>query len=326
MSFAECMASRSLPNIEIMSAMLFDQYGTIGVIEEIGSGTYSRVYRCSRIHEDKNSEVAIKIITSPRESQTDQKNFTAELMALQALQDHPNIIKWYGVVKDGPYLDSISDEIGFSLEYCPNGDLYHYMKRSSPISPQRAHRWIIEMLSAISYLHRQTPSMVHRDIKSGNFLIDSNHSIRLTDFGLIRPDTEFHRLSTLKKTRTTIMYAPPETLISDKSDELLVYTTKSDVYSVTIVIWELLNYCLNGTYSLPFKIEHAFSVVGLVRRKVRPNISNPPFSEGWIDFLTEGWAHQQDDRPDVDSLLERSKLLEIIEPSHQVDKSSVVDG
>ena len=91
---------------------------------------------------------------------------------------HPNIVLLVG-------LCSIPPNLCIVLEYIENGSLYDLLhKRKMQLKPQERKKVVRQMVNALHYLHEH--SIVHRDIKSHNFLIDENLTVKLCDFGLAK--------------------------------------------------------------------------------------------------------------------------------------------
>ena len=96
---------------------------------------------------------------------------------------------------------------------------------------------LIEILEAINYLHELDPSVIHRNIKPENILINkslNNKFIKISDFGLAVTHT--HTSQSHTQNKGTEKYMAPEVKISRK------YGTKADVYSIGVVIQEMFNF------------------------------------------------------------------------------------
>lgn len=76
--------------------------------------------------------------------------------------------------------------------------------------------------------------------------MDKDWNIKVADFGLARFKTTKNEAS-LAKLRGTYVYAAPETYMGGQQ-----YTTKSDVYSYSLILWELVVRCITGAYSRPY--------------------------------------------------------------------------
>lgn len=98
---------------------------------------------------------------------------------------HPNIVLLIGICSVPPNLAIVTEFVKYGSLY----DLLH--KKKVNLSDSERKKIIIQILSAINYLHEH--NIVHRDIKSLNFLIYENYTVKLCDFGLARPKDKLHQ-------------------------------------------------------------------------------------------------------------------------------------
>ncbi|THG21440.1 hypothetical protein TEA_001058 [Camellia sinensis var. sinensis] len=125
------------------------------------------------------------------------------------------------------------------FEFMPNGTLYHHLH------PPRNQSWslnwgtrlriALDCARALEVLHEHSvPSIIHRDFKSSNVLLDQNFRAKVSDFGLAKTGSD--KINGLISTRVlgTTGYLAPEYASTGK------LTTKSDVYSYGVVLLELL--------------------------------------------------------------------------------------
>lgn len=124
------------------------------------------------------------------------------------------------------------------FEFMPNGSLHHYLHHSNQ---SRMLNWgtrlriALDCARALEFLHEHTsPSVIHRDFKSSNVLLDHNFRAKVSDFGLAKMGSD--KVNGLISTRVlgTTGYLAPEYVSTGK------LTTKSDVYSYGVVLLELL--------------------------------------------------------------------------------------
>jgi hypothetical protein len=171
----------------------------------------------------------------------------------------------YLVGFDGIYVeDSV---LVVCLEYCSAGDLARVLKeQQGRLTSVQCGRWLLDMTAAIKYLHQH--GFVHRDFKSRNCLVTVDGSLKVTDFGLSRSSSA----DSLREARGTPGYWPPEIFQS------MPYTRSSDVYSLGIVMWEVLNTLSSCAWSLPFA-EYApnarlptYESIRLMVKGVRPTL------------------------------------------------------
>lgn len=211
----------------------------------IGSGGYGVVYKAQLSPPDKSTSsskqntVAIKRILTRTDKQG-EKGFFSEIELLCQCR-HPNIVSLLGFCHEGK-------EMILVYEYISNGCLADYVRGTDNMKfftwAQRL-RICIDIAKGLYYLH--TPSvgkysMVHRDIKSANILLDDNWVAKIADFGLSKSHSASQEGSIIATNNLagTEVYIDPEYILTCK------LTTKSDIYSFGVVLFEIL--CGNLAY------------------------------------------------------------------------------
>src|SRR5699024_4195125 len=145
---------------------------------------------------------------------------------------HPNIVNIYDVGEEK------DDHIYYMvMEYVEGMTLKEYIQTHSPVSIDNTLHIMKQLTAAISHAHAN--GLIHRDIKPQNILIDHDGNAKVTDFGIAMA------LSATSLTQTnsilgSVQYISPEQARGGKA------TKKSDIYSLGIVMFELL------TGQLPF--------------------------------------------------------------------------
>lgn len=143
------------------------------LLEEVGYGASATVYRA--IYLPYNEEVAVKCLDLDRcNSNLDDIRREAQTMSLI---EHPNVVRAFcSFVVDR----SLWVVMGFMAQ----GSCLHLMKAAYPEGFEEAAIGSIlkETLKALEYLHRH--GHIHRDVKAGNILLDSNGQVKLADFGV----------------------------------------------------------------------------------------------------------------------------------------------
>ena len=76
----------------------------------------------------------------------------------------------------------------FGLEYCPNGNLYSYLQKVKVLPEGQARFVMVQILIGLEYLHNN--NILFRDIKLENILFDQEGRIKITDFGLSKPEVD----------------------------------------------------------------------------------------------------------------------------------------
>ncbi|KAK9080018.1 hypothetical protein SSX86_001693 [Deinandra increscens subsp. villosa] len=191
--------------------------------EILGEGGFGCVYR-ARI--DENLCVAVKRMDGG--SQDAIKEFQMEVDLLSKIQ-HPNIITLLGYCVHG-------DTRLLVYELMQNGSLETQLHGPSSGSNLTWHcrmKIALDTARGLEYLHENCkPSVIHRDLKSSNILLDSSFNAKLSDFGLAVMDGAQNKNNI--KLSGTLGYVAPEYLLDGK------LTDKSDVYGFGVVLLELL--------------------------------------------------------------------------------------
>src|SRR5689334_1063089 len=202
--------------------------GRYEVLRELGAGGMGRVYLAVR-SDDFRKTVALKILRAGADSDMLIRRFCVERQILAAL-DHPNIARLVdgGATEQGaPYL--VMDYIdGLPIdEYCD----------ANRLSIDERLGLFLPICAAVQHAHRNL--IVHRDLKPGNILVQQDGIPKLLDFGIAKLlgseiDAVTRALTAVDVHPMTPRYASPEQLLG------LPITTASDVYSLGVVLYELL--------------------------------------------------------------------------------------
>ena len=208
--------------------------GPYRILRELGQGGMGVVYLAARADEEFRKRVALKVIRSGAASEEVVRHFKRERQILAGL-DHPNIAKLLdgGTTDDGlPY---------FVMEHIEGEPLLTYCD-SRKLSVAERLKLFQAICSAVQYAHRNL--VVHRDIKPGNIVVAEDGSPRLLDFGIakfLNPELA-GEAPTATALVMTPAYASPEQARGER------ITTATDVYSLGVVLYELL------TGHLPYRL------------------------------------------------------------------------
>ena len=231
--------------------MLDDRYE---LLEVIGAGGMSVVYKalCHRL----NRYVAVKILRddSPMDSDV-RRQFRSESQAV-AMLSHPNIVAVYDV--------SHSEDVEYIvMELIEGITLKDYMKRRGVLGWKEVLYFSTQILKALSHAHSK--GIVHRDIKPHNIMILEDGTIKVADFGIacLLNDGEEHSGETIG----SVHYASPEQARGGAAD------ARSDIYSVGVVMYEMLTGCLpyEGDDAEKIALQH-LSAVPTPPRQLNPDI------------------------------------------------------
>ena len=199
--------------------------------KHLAEGAYGLLYR--GIWNDQT--VAVKILRSDEimeEKLAVFKEFRKEVSIMSELK-HQNLVELKGFSVSG-------GKPAMIMEFMKHGDLYSIIKPKSPgpitrLPLQISLNLATDIAKGIEFLHSLTPPILHRDLKPPNILItkeegDQNYTAKVADFGL----SAKQYLSNLKERAVeTPIWVAPEILKKEP------YTTKSDVYSYAIILYEI---------------------------------------------------------------------------------------
>ncbi|MGE6258702.1 Stk1 family PASTA domain-containing Ser/Thr kinase [Heyndrickxia sporothermodurans] len=206
------------------------------ILSMIGGGGMANVYLARDIILDR--DVAIKILRLDFANEQEFiHRFQREAQSATSL-NHSNIVNIYDVGEEG-------DIYYLVMEYVDGMTLKQYIQQYYPISVEKTLDIMEQLVSAISHAHQH--QIIHRDIKPQNILIDHNGVVKITDFGIAMA------LSATSITQTNSVLGSVHYLSPEQARGGMA-TRKSDIYSLGIVMFELL------TGRLPFSGESAVSI------------------------------------------------------------------
>ncbi len=204
-----------------------DRIGPWRVVEPIGKGGMGRVVLAERADGEFDQQVAIKILEWGSDSEELVTRFRFERRILAQLA-HPNIAKLFdgGTTRGGlPF---------FVMEHVRGEPIDVYCRRRE-LGLEERLQLFRKVCAAVSFAHRNL--VVHRDLKPGNILVDAEGEPKLLDFGiakLVQGGKEATDATALGRGPMTPAYASPEQILGAP------ITTSSDVYSLGILLYELL--------------------------------------------------------------------------------------
>ncbi|MCA9245105.1 MAG: serine/threonine protein kinase, partial [Phycisphaerales bacterium] len=206
--------------------------------------------------------VALKIIKPGMDTGQVIARFAAERQAL-ALMDHPNIARVLeaGATENGrPY---------FVMERVQGESITQFCDREGLTVPQRL-KLMRSVCLAVQHAHQK--GIIHRDLKPSNIMVGANddrsYTVKVIDFGIAKAVTgrlTDRSLTGLHQPIGTPDYMSPEQLLLDQPD----IDTRSDVYSLGVVLFELL------TSSLPFDRRHSTARADDAGRRLACNVQPP---------------------------------------------------
>lgn len=199
------------------------------VIQKLGKGAYGIVWKA--IDKKTRNVVALKKCYDAFQNATDAQRTFREIMFLQELSGHENIIQLINVLK----ADNDKD-IYIVTDYMES-DL-HAVVRANILENIHKQYIIYQMIRCLKYMH--TGKMLHRDIKPSNILLNSDCLVKICDFGLARTAASMGDATNTSPVLTdyvaTRWYRAPEILLGSTS-----YTYGVDMWAVGCILGELLS-------------------------------------------------------------------------------------
>uniref|UniRef100_A0A7S4PBT7 non-specific serine/threonine protein kinase n=1 Tax=Guillardia theta TaxID=55529 RepID=A0A7S4PBT7_GUITH len=202
---------------------------------KLGSGGFATVWLGVRKADGKT--VAIKKIAC--ENFDDANQALSEGKMLLEL-DHTHVIQYYDFFLHQERGDTAGGRpkmyVVLVMQYAPDGDLFSRLEKAHKeqrhIPEDTIRKWLLQLCKALDYIAGKR--IIHRDVKLANVLIDGDN-LKLADFGIAKV---MHGKFAQTIVGGTPCYMAPELLYKEK------YDTKSDIWSLGCMIWELSCRCL----------------------------------------------------------------------------------
>ncbi|MBS2968937.1 Stk1 family PASTA domain-containing Ser/Thr kinase [Metabacillus sp. KIGAM252] len=242
--------------------------GRYRILEVIGGGGMANVYLAQDVILER--KVAVKVLRFDFANDEDFiRRFRREAQSTTSL-DHPNIVSIYDVGEENGIYYIV-------MEYVAGTTLKQYIQNHAPLHPSEALDIMVQIVSAIEHAHENF--IVHRDIKPHNILLDHDGSVKVTDFGIAMA------LSSATITHTNSVLGSVHYLSPEQARGGLA-TKKSDLYSLGIVLYEML------TGRVPYDGESAVSIAlkHLQSETPSPERWNPSIPQSLINIILKAMA------------------------------------
>jgi serine/threonine-protein kinase len=276
--------------------------GTYLIQEKIGSGGMGDVYRA--IHKKLESPVAVKIVKRELLAHSAMVNrFQREARAASKLH-HPNVVAVtdFGQSEDGTLF--------MVMEYVTGKSLARVIADDAPLPERRVVHIGAQILSALAVAHAN--DILHRDLKPENVMLESRRdapdSVKVLDFGIVKLLAAGATASTLTQAGLvcgTPGYMSPEQLRGDDVD------ARSDLFSVGVVLYEMLTHKLPFDVQTPMEMLHKHlsePIAPPSRRRGRP-VS--PTLEG---LVMQALSAARDERPASAEAMREQLLGAVVSP------------
>jgi len=206
----------------------------------LGEGCFGQVWKAEAVNILGNQgsiTVAIKTLKDSA-SEKDKQDLIQELALMKILDPHPNVVKLIGCCTD-------TDPVFVVMEYVENGKLQDFLRKSrsdqnyrnihGPSKELQARDLIMfcyHIAKGMDYL--SSKKVIHRDLAARNILLTAQNVCKVSDFGFSRDVVVNNIYERKSEGRLPIRWMAPESLFDN------IYTTKSDVWSFGVLMWEIV--------------------------------------------------------------------------------------
>ncbi|XP_063260681.1 serine/threonine-protein kinase 4 [Prinia subflava] len=246
------------------------------VLEKLGEGSYGSVFKA--IHKETGQVVAIKQV--PVES--DLQEIIKEISIMQQC-DSPHVVKYYG-----SYFKNT--DLWIVMEYCGAGSVSDIIRlRNKTLTEEEIATIVQSTLKGLEYLHFMRK--IHRDIKAGNILLNTEGLAKLADFGVAGQLTD-----TMAKRNTVIgtpFWMAPEVI------QEIGYNCVADIWSLGITAIEM------AEGKPPYADIHPMRAIFMIPTNPPPTFRKPElWSDNFTDFVRQCLVKSPEQRATATQLLQ----------------------
>ncbi|QHO14407.1 serine/threonine-protein kinase STY8 isoform X3 [Arachis ipaensis] len=271
--------------------------------ERIASGSCGDLYHGVYLGQD----VAVKVMRSDQLNDALEDEFAQEVTILKSCVKrlcitecrqvhHKNVVRFIGACTKSPNLCIVT-------EYMPGGSLYDYLhKNHNVLELSPLLKFAIDVCKGMEYLHRN--NIIHRDLKTANLLMDTDNVVKVADFGVAR---FLNQEGVMTAETGTYRWMAPEVINHQPYDQ------KADVFSFSIVLWELV------TAKVPYDTMTPLQAALGVRQGLRPEL--PKHGHPKLLYLMQRcWEADPSNRPSFQEItVELENLLQQVENDSQAN-------
>ncbi|KAK9723153.1 Protein kinase domain [Popillia japonica] len=245
------------------------------IICKLGEGSYGSVYKA--LHKESGQVLAIKQVPVD----TDLQEIIKEISIMQQC-DSPYVVKYYG-----SYFKNT--DLWIVMEFCGAGSVSDIMRlRKKTLTEDEIATILCDTLKGLEYLHLRRK--IHRDIKAGNILLNSEGHAKLADFGVAGQLTD-----TMAKRNTVIgtpFWMAPEVI------QEIGYDCVADIWSLGITALEM------AEGKPPYGDIHPMRAIFMIPTKPPPSFREPDkWSPEFIDFVSVCLVKSPEERATASDLL-----------------------
>ncbi|GFY37437.1 tyrosine kinase receptor Cad96Ca [Trichonephila inaurata madagascariensis] len=206
----------------------------------LGEGCFGQVWKCIAQDIGPREEATTVAVKTLKENATEKekKDLLSELEVMKLLEPHPNVVTLLGCCSD-------KDPILVIMEFVSRGKLQTYLRESrverlygnlhgssKHLTSRDLTAFSYQVAKGMDYLANK--GIIHRDLAARNILVDENKICKVADFGFARDVIASHVYERKSEGRLPIRWMAPESLFDN------IYTTKTDVWSFGVLLWEIV--------------------------------------------------------------------------------------
>ncbi|XP_068686967.1 fibroblast growth factor receptor 4-like isoform X2 [Montipora foliosa] len=273
----------------------------------IGKGAFGQVAKGTAKNLPFHSgtkPVAVKMLKA-NAPESDKRDLKSELELMKTLKPHPHVIKLLGCVTD-------TDPLLVLIEYVPYGDLLGYLRKSrglndtyykdpdikpqTSLTSQQLMKFAWQIADGMSYLSLR--KIIHRDLAARNVLVGETETCKVTDFGMARDVQQENIYERKTRGRLPVKWTAYESLLYAK------YTTKSDVWSYGVVLYEI--FTVGGS---PYPRMDGKKIASLLQQGYR--MPKPQHVDNDLyQIMINCWQNEPEARPSFADLTQQLKGME----------------
>lgn len=206
----------------------------------LGEGCFGQVWKCEAMNITGSDGPVIVAVKTLKENATEKekKDLLSELKVMKLINPHPNVVTLLGSCTD-------RDPLFVIMEFVPYGKLQTYLRESrversygslhgssKHLTSRDLTSFAYQVAKGMEYL--SSKGIIHRDLAARNILVGENKVCKVADFGFARDVISNHVYERKSEGRLPIRWMAPESLYDN------IFTTKTDVWSFGILMWEIV--------------------------------------------------------------------------------------
>lgn len=213
-----------------MKKLIFEVVGSrYYVLELLGTGGFSEVYKVRDIHTGKIYAMKKYITSNPNDLNNLLEGLERELNVLR-YTSHPVLPKIYNLIKE-------DESFYLIMEYVDGVNLRDMVRDKRPFKNKEIKSIMKQVLSGLYYLHSLNPPIIYRDLKPSNIVMNNSGKIKLVDFGVAKRYSK--EIEVREKSFGTKGFAAPEQF--GNKDGFSIYNTdvRTDIYGAGTTMYYL---------------------------------------------------------------------------------------